>query len=602
MAGCNNQAVENVKSNIASQIAALENEINNMQQTISRLKNCNGTKENPHNHSSEIGSLNAQISANQALIEKLRSLLEAVTEAKETMEEADRRLRELVEEYQQGKIKRMTLTSAMLSDEMKILNEEYNAGMISPYEYVGTLAHLKEQYIETLQFEIEMKKERLPNVSGNSSEYNRLQEEIKKNTETLISFVELNNMTYPKSLDEQKADELRKEIYDLEDILFTADGSGEIRTRNKLDEIKSELADIEEDIMNDMVYVWEISKESDSPKVCNQIFERLTPLAVTYGTKEIVNNCIDYKLSYVDGETREEKLHNYFTEHKLTLAEEYLCRTNPDDLDKGRINLHWITEKDLFNKPMPQWWLDGIEIPEHLVVDESNYDELKKSSDKNAFFEFYKGTYMIADFVASSTGEGSLYSDVVDDISKDVMFEAWFDLNYGHLDPDGTDKRRQKYLLEKLDLGAYKEKHGIYTVYTDDITSEFENATLLYLNMYEHYEEYYTGLLSVLAEDTTKIPFVKMVEIAEHLSGSINLDKQITNWLNEDIKNKKPILYKDRELVDGIISGKYLQVDETLLALNDEYVEAVIDENGKVVIKKLGLWRKIWLWRIMQKL
>ena len=157
MAECNNQTVENVKSNIQSQIVALENEINNMQQTISRLKNCNGTEENPHNHSSEIGSLNAQISANQALIEKLRSLLEAVTEAKETMEEADRRLRELVEEYQQGKIKRMTLTSAMLSDEMKILNEEYNAGM-SPYEYEGTLAHLKEQYIETLQFEIEMKK------------------------------------------------------------------------------------------------------------------------------------------------------------------------------------------------------------------------------------------------------------------------------------------------------------------------------------------------------------------------------------------------------------------------------------------------------------
>ena len=32
-----------------------------------------------------------------------------------------------------------------------------------------------------------------------------------------------------------------------------------------------------------------------------------------------------------------------------------------------------------------------------------------------------------------------------------------------------------------------------------------------------------------------------------------------------------------RELVDGIISGKYLQVDETLLTLNDEYVEAVIE-------------------------
>ena len=32
-----------------------------------------------------------------------------------------------------------------------------------------------------------------------------------------------------------------------------------------------------------------------------------------------------------------------------------------------------------------------------------------------------------------------------------------------------------------------------------------------------------------------------------------------------------------RELVDGIISGKYPQVDETLLALNDEYVEAVIE-------------------------
>ena len=212
MAGCNNQAVENVKSNIASQIVALQNEINDMQQTISRLENCNGTKENPHNHSSEIRSLDAQISANEELIRQLTELLIAVTEAEKTMEEADRRLRELVEEYQQGKTKRMKLTSAMLYDEMKILEEEHKAEMIDPHEYEGTLAHLKKQYIETLQFEIEMKKERLPSVSGNSSEYNRFQEEIKKNTENLISFVELNNMTYPKSLDEQKADELRKEL------------------------------------------------------------------------------------------------------------------------------------------------------------------------------------------------------------------------------------------------------------------------------------------------------------------------------------------------------------------------------------------------------
>ena len=51
------------------------------------------------------------------------------------------------------------------------------------------------------------------------------------------------------------------------------------------------------------------------------------------------------------------------------------------------------------------------------------------------------------------------------------------------------------------------------------------------------------------------------------------------NWFLNKASNNR------RELVDGIISGKYLQVDETLLALNDEYVEAVIDENGKVVIK-----------------
>ena len=51
------------------------------------------------------------------------------------------------------------------------------------------------------------------------------------------------------------------------------------------------------------------------------------------------------------------------------------------------------------------------------------------------------------------------------------------------------------------------------------------------------------------------------------------------NWFLNKASNNR------RELVDGIISGKYLQVDETLLALNDEYVEAVIDEIGKGIFK-----------------
>ena len=579
MAECNKQAVEDVKRNIESQIASLQKEIDSMNQTISRLSSCNGTKENPHNHSSEIGSLRSQISANQSTIEQLFSLLKAVMDAKTTMEEADRKLRELVEAYQQGKTKRMKLTSAILYDEMKILEEEYKAGIINSYEYEGTLVHLKEQYIETLQSEIDMHKERIKHISGSSSEYDKIQKEINDKTKELISFVDLNDMIYPKSLDEQRADELRKEISDLEDILFTAEGSGEIRTRNKLDEIKSELADIEEDIMNDMVYVWEISKETDSPKVCNQIFERLTPLAVTYGTKEIVNNCIDYKLSYVDGETREEKLHNYFTEHKLTLAEEYLCRTNPDDLDKGRINLHWITEKDLFNKPMPQWWLDGIEIPEHLVVDENNYDELKKSSDKNDFFEFYKGTYMIADFVSASLEGNGLYRLDVDDVSPDIMFDEWLDLNYGHLDPDGTDKRRQKYLLEKLDLGVYKEKHGIYTVYSNENSVTFSNAKKLFVDMYGYEEDFYND----------KFAF--------------NENNEITSYLNEAIKNKIFIPYNERAMVDKIINGKLVQVNFIKEAIentkrmdcdvtygNDSITITTItyleDENGQFTIPK----------------
>ena len=99
MAECNKQAVEEVKRNIESRKEFLQNEINNMRETISRLSKCNGTKENPHNHNSEIASLRSQISANEALIAQLSSLLNAVEEATKTMEEADRELRSLVEAY-----------------------------------------------------------------------------------------------------------------------------------------------------------------------------------------------------------------------------------------------------------------------------------------------------------------------------------------------------------------------------------------------------------------------------------------------------------------------------------------------------------------------
>lgn len=346
MAECNKQAVEDVKRNIESQIASLQKEIDSMNQTISRLSSCNGTKENPHNHSSEIGSLRSQISANQSTIEQLFSLLKAVMDAKTTMEEADRKLRELVEAYQQGKTERMKLTSAILYDEMKILEEEYKAGIINSYEYEGTLVHLKEQYIETLQSEIDMHKERIKHISGSSSEYDKIQKEINDKTKELISFVDSNDMIYPKSLDEKRADGLKTEIAELEQILFTAEGSGVRRTKIRLEEKKSELKHIEKDIMNDIFYVAQISKEMNSPKVCNQIYDRLSPFAVSYGTEKIVNDCIDYKLKDFPGSSKQHKTDNFLFSMGYYDISCYFLSEGMSESEYNKILLYWLKDVD----------------------------------------------------------------------------------------------------------------------------------------------------------------------------------------------------------------------------------------------------------------
>ena len=357
MAECNKQAVEDVKRNIESQIATLQNEINDMQQTISRLSSCNGTKENPHNHSSEIGSLRSQISANQSTIEQLRSLLKAVMDAKTTMEEADRRLRELVEEYQQGKTKRMTLTSAMLSVNMECLEEKHKAGMISEEEYNQHFKKLSEMYISSLQSEINTLTSNMEGLDACDPEYSGLLSRTTEKRKELISFVEEHNFSYPVSAKEIEAIKITNIIKDL-----TEQYNNSISNEQKsaiwktMQERRKQLEEIDSKLSNELLQIVTISKELNAEKVTSQVFDRLIPVAIRSTNETAVNACIDYKLKDVDGETRDEKLENYFkVDSQYSYGYWNITRNELYKYDKNAVLLNWIC-RSKNDQLLPPWW------------------------------------------------------------------------------------------------------------------------------------------------------------------------------------------------------------------------------------------------------
>ncbi len=357
MAECNKQAVEDVKRNIESQIASLQKEIDSMNQTISRLSSCNGTKENPHNHSSEIGSLRSQISANQSTIEQLRSLLKAVMDAKTTMEEADRRLRELVEEYQQGKTKRMTLTSAMLSVNMECLEEKHKAGMISEEEYNQHFKKLSEMYISSLQSEINTLTSNMEGLDACDPEYSGLLSRTTEKRKELISFVEEHNFSYPVSAKEIEAIKITNIIKDL-----TEQYNNSISNEQKsaiwktMQERRKQLEEIDSKLSNELLQIVTISKELNAEKVTSQVFDRLIPVAIRSTNETAVNACIDYKLKDVDGETRDEKLENYFkVDSQYSYGYWNITRNELYKYDKNAVLLNWIC-RSKNDQLLPPWW------------------------------------------------------------------------------------------------------------------------------------------------------------------------------------------------------------------------------------------------------
>ena len=347
MAECNNQAVENVKSNIASQIVALENEINNMQQTISRLENCKGTEENPHNHSSEIGSLNEQISANQELIRQLTELLIAVTEAEKTMEEADRRLRELVEEYQQGKTKRMTPTSAILSINMECLEEKHKAGMISEEEYNQHFNELSELYISSLQSEIDTLTNNMEGLDACDPEYSGLLSRTTEKRKELISFVEEHNFSYPVSAKEIEAIKITNIINDL-----TEQYNNSISNEQKsaiwktMQERRKQLEEIDSKLSNELLQIVTISKELNAEKVTSQVFDRLIPVAIRSTNETAVNACIDYKLNDFPGSSKQHKTDNFLFSNGYYDVSCYFISDGMSESEYNKILLYWLKDVD----------------------------------------------------------------------------------------------------------------------------------------------------------------------------------------------------------------------------------------------------------------
>ncbi len=347
MAGCNNQAVENVKSNIASQIAALQNEINDMQQTVSRLKNCKGTEENPHNHSSEIGSLNEQISANQELIRQLTELLIAVTEAEKTMEEADRRLRELVEEYQQGKIKRMTPTSAILSINMECLEEKHKAGMISEEEYNQHFNELSELYISSLQSEIDTLTSNMEGLDACDPEYSGLLSRTTEKRKELISFVEEHNFSYPVSAKEIEAIKITNIINDLTEQYNNSIGNEQKSAIWKtMQERRKQLEEIDSKLSNELLQIVTISKELNAEKVTSQVFDRLIPVAIRSTNETAVNACIDYKLNDFPGSLKQHKTDNFLFSNGYYDVSCYFLSDGMSESEYNKILLYWLKNVD----------------------------------------------------------------------------------------------------------------------------------------------------------------------------------------------------------------------------------------------------------------
>lgn len=92
----NYEQVDNAIRNIIFTINALKTANNQLESEISRLSNCNGTAENPHNHSSEIASIRKTIDNNEEKIKKLDSICKGLTSFKDNVILKDSELAESI--------------------------------------------------------------------------------------------------------------------------------------------------------------------------------------------------------------------------------------------------------------------------------------------------------------------------------------------------------------------------------------------------------------------------------------------------------------------------------------------------------------------------
>ncbi|MGN0654214.1 MAG: hypothetical protein ACI4KD_04790 [Oscillospiraceae bacterium] len=93
----NFEQVDNVIRNIIFTINALSMTNNQLESEASRLSKCNGTKENPHNHSAQIASIRKIIYNNKEKIEQLKSICEDLKAFKENAISGDKRLADLID-------------------------------------------------------------------------------------------------------------------------------------------------------------------------------------------------------------------------------------------------------------------------------------------------------------------------------------------------------------------------------------------------------------------------------------------------------------------------------------------------------------------------
>lgn len=89
--------VDNVIRNIIFTINALKTANNQLESEISRLSNCKGTTENPHDHSSEIASIRKTIDNNEEKIKKLDSICNGLSNFKSDVFKKDIDLSRLFE-------------------------------------------------------------------------------------------------------------------------------------------------------------------------------------------------------------------------------------------------------------------------------------------------------------------------------------------------------------------------------------------------------------------------------------------------------------------------------------------------------------------------